>query len=419
MQKPAIPKNEDERILALKSLDILDTEDEAIFDKMTKLAATICNVPIALISLVDENRQWFKSKFGLGANETPREISFCGHAINQNEIFCVEDSTKDNRFKDNPLVTSDPNVIFYAGHPLICLDGFAIGTLCVIDHKPRTLTELQKEQLSILSELVMTLIEKRKESALLKKQEMMIFHSSKMASLGEMASGIAHEINNPLTIIQANATVLIERMKTEDVAPEVFVKTLTKISTTSDRISKIIKGLQTVSRNADNDLFEIVSIVKLKEDILSLCEQKMQKESIDFSITAPVIDLQINCSEAQILQVLINLINNAHDAILKNDNKWIKIEFEMIKNKNLFRCSVTDSGLGIPKNISKNLMQPFFTTKGIGCGTGLGLSISRRIIERHDGIFYLNEDCSNTQFVFEFPLTSDKLFVAPRLKATS
>lgn len=408
MQKPAIPTKEYERILALKSLEILDTEDEAIFDKMTKLAATICDVPIALISLVDENRQWFKSKVGLGANETHRDISFCGHAINQKELFCIEDSTKDDRFKDNPLVTNDPNVIFYAGHPLICKDGSAIGTLCVIDNKPRTLSKLQVEQLMILSELVMTLIEKRKENALLKKQEVMIIHSSKMASLGEMASGIAHEINNPLSIIQANATLLMERMETEVVAQEVVLKTLTKINTTSDRISKIIKGLRTVSRNADNDLFELVSIEKLKQDTLSLCEQKMKKENIEISITVPIIDLKINCSEAQILQVLINLINNAHDAILQNAIKWIRVEFAIIENKNLFRCTVTDSGSGIPKNIAMNLMQPFFTTKEIGKGTGLGLSISRKIIEGHNGNFYLNEDCSNTQFIFEFPLMSEK-----------
>jgi two-component system NtrC family sensor kinase len=403
MIKPPTPENDNERISALEFLDILDSEDEAIFDNITKQASLICEVPITLISLVDEKRQWFKSRVGLEVKETPREISFCGHAISTKELFLVENATEDERFKDNPLVLNNPNVIFYAGMPLVDDNGYSIGTLCVIDHKPRNLSKDQIEQLKMLSQLAMALIINRKKNDLLKKQDVMIFHASKMASLGEMASGIAHEINNPLSIIQANSTLLLERMETEVVAPETIIKTLTKIDSTCGRISKIINGLRTMSRNADQDSFKLVPIEKLKEELLSLIEQKLNKGNIKLIISSPKNNFHINCSETQILQVLINIVNNAHDAIIKNENKWINIDFEKINNK-IFKCTVTDSGPGIPKNIATKLMQPFFTTKEVGQGTGLGLSISHKIIENHNGSFYLNEKSPNTQFIFEIPL---------------
>ena len=153
MKKPDIPQDEEVRLKALRSLNVLDTPSEERFDRLTRLAKRMFNVPIALVSLVDENRQWFKSCIGLDVSETPRDISFCGHAILGNEIFIIPDATKDERFSDNPLVLNEPYIRFYAGCPLRYLDGSMLGTLCIIDTQPRVLNKEDLEALKDLAEL--------------------------------------------------------------------------------------------------------------------------------------------------------------------------------------------------------------------------------------------------------------------------
>ena len=153
MKTPENPANEKERLQTLRSLDILDTDPEERFDRLTRMAKRMFGVSIALVSLVDENRQWFKSKAGLDACETGRDISFCGHAILGDEIFVIEDALEDERFSDNPLVTDDPKIRFYAGAPLRYLDGNKIGTLCIIDQEPRNLDEEDFTMLRDLAEM--------------------------------------------------------------------------------------------------------------------------------------------------------------------------------------------------------------------------------------------------------------------------
>ena len=154
MQAPAKPKNELKRLEALRSLNILDTLAEERFDRLTRLARRIFDVPIALVSLVDEDRQWFKSCIGLNTAETARELSFCGHAILQDDVFVVEDTLLDGRFADNPLVTDEPNIRFYAGCPINYLHGYKLGTLCLLDTKPRKFNEADQKLLEELTELV-------------------------------------------------------------------------------------------------------------------------------------------------------------------------------------------------------------------------------------------------------------------------
>lgn len=154
--------NEQQRLEALRRYEILDSGNEKIFDDLTFLASHICQTPIALITLVDEDRQWFKSNIGIPLTETPREISFCGHAIHQPELFVVPDARTDERFADNPLVTGDPNIRFYAGAPMMTFDGYALGTVCVIDNKPRSITSDQRNALAALSRQASVLIEMRR-----------------------------------------------------------------------------------------------------------------------------------------------------------------------------------------------------------------------------------------------------------------
>jgi GAF domain-containing protein len=162
--KPPIPKDEKKRLQVLWQYDVLDTVPEEVFDDLTELAARICGAPIALITLVDENRQWFKSRVGLTVSETSRDISFCGHAILQSDLFIVPDATKDKRFADSRLVKSSPKIRFYAGAPLVTPDGHALGTLCVIDNVPRELSADQKTALRVLARHVMNQLELRRHS---------------------------------------------------------------------------------------------------------------------------------------------------------------------------------------------------------------------------------------------------------------
>src|SRR5437899_10797978 len=164
----AKPANEAGRVAALEKFAILDTDPEQSFDDLTLLASFICKTPIALISLVDEDRQWFKSRVGMDAKETSRDIAFCSTAILQSDVFVVPDALKDDRFRDNPLVVSEPHIRFYAGAPLINEDGYALGTLCVVDRSPRELTFDQKEALRALSRLVLAQLEFRRNLILLK-----------------------------------------------------------------------------------------------------------------------------------------------------------------------------------------------------------------------------------------------------------
>ena len=159
-----IPQNEKKRLKVLWQYEVLDTVPEEVFDDLTELAARICEAPIALISLVDEKRQWFKSKVGVTVSETSRDFSFCSYAITQSDLFIVPDATQDKRFANNPLVISDPKIRFYAGAPLITPDGHALGTLCVIDKVPRELRPEQKEALRILAHHVVSQLELRRRS---------------------------------------------------------------------------------------------------------------------------------------------------------------------------------------------------------------------------------------------------------------
>jgi adenylate cyclase len=160
-----IPPNEEERLEALHGFDILDTPAEKAFDDLVRLASYICEAPIAAVTFIDKDRQWFKSKVGLAVPETKRDISFCAHAMTlPNEMLIVPDASLDARFSDNPLVTGEPKIRFYAGAPLVTADGFVLGTLCVIDHVPKELSAAQTKALAVLRNQVMRELELHKKN---------------------------------------------------------------------------------------------------------------------------------------------------------------------------------------------------------------------------------------------------------------
>lgn len=165
MQEPPIPADEDDRLRALRQLLILDTPPEERFDRIVAFASEEFDAPIALISLVDAQRQWFKARVGLEATETPRDVSFCAHAILQEQTMVVPDATQDTRFHDNPLVTGDPHIRFYAGAPLAMPDGQSVGTLCIIDRTPRELDRVERAILQSLRDLAVEELARQQQEA--------------------------------------------------------------------------------------------------------------------------------------------------------------------------------------------------------------------------------------------------------------
>lgn len=245
-------------------------------------------------------------------------------------------------------------------------------------------------------------VEKRTKA--IRDQQMMITMTSKLAALGEMAGGIAHEINNPLAIISGNCNYLRRTIESNQFDPKVVAKRLNDVELTTKRISKIVRGLKTISRDATKEEYTSVKIKDLFEEVIDLCAEKMKHSQVKLIINwdDPVFEQYIECRQVQISQTLLNLIGNAFDAIEDLDEKWIHIECQNMGTKMEFR--IIDSGNGIPMNIQEKIFQPFFTTKEVGKRTGLGLSISNSIIMNHEGEFYIDNAYPSTCFVIVLPI---------------
>jgi len=230
-----------------------------------------------------------------------------------------------------------------------------------------------------------------------------LISSSKLASLGEMASGVAHEINNPLAIIIGYSRILLNAArKQDDNAQELMLQLLPQIDLTVGRISRIVQGLQSFSRDGSKDKLENKTLNEVISKTLTFCQEKFNHSEIPVEIDIKPENLEIYCSETQFSQVVLNLLNNSYSAIKNSEEKWIKINCFIDNNQIVIKF--IDSGKGIPTHIQEKIMQPFFTTKDPNEGTGLGLSISSTIIEKHGGkLFYQNES-SNTTFEIHLPL---------------
>ncbi len=231
--------------------------------------------------------------------------------------------------------------------------------------------------------------------------------SSRMSSLGEMASGVAHEINNPLTILLGKARKIESLIEQKQFDPNMILENIIKIINTVHRISKIIKGLQAFARETSSENFELVKIQDVIQNTLELCQERFSKHETKLIVDASIpANLTFWGREEQMSQVIMNLLNNAFDAVQKKSEKWVEIKVQKIENKIVL--TVTDSGLGIDSSVQENIFNPFYTTKEVGKGTGLGLSISKGIIERHQGRIYFNKNSRNTQFVVEINLYTEQ-----------
>ncbi len=234
-----------------------------------------------------------------------------------------------------------------------------------------------------------------------KEKTQRIVHSARMIALGEMAAGVAHEINNPLTVIMTRSKMMLNGLKTDRYTKDESANNLQKIITMSARIDKIVKSLRSFSGNSEKEQMKHVPLTQIFTDTFDLCQEKLKSNNIELKIS-PLPDLQVECRSIEISQVLLNLINNASDAIKDLDEKWISIEASIDK-KNL-QVRVSDSGTGIGPEIATKIMLPFFTTKAVDQGTGLGLSIASGIIEEHHGRLWLDQFSNHTSFVFQIPI---------------
>lgn len=229
-------------------------------------------------------------------------------------------------------------------------------------------------------------------------------NAARLASLGEMAGGIAHEINNPMAIIRGQAEYLQRNLKNIALEQrEPLAKGLNKIVQTVDRITKIIKGLRAVSRDSSQDPMIEQDLLEILYDTLALFEEKFKLANIRNDFESTDEKVIISCRPAEIAQVVLNLLNNSYDAILDSENPWIHIAIS--KRDDTVQLTLTDSGNSIPEKIAEKIFEPFYTTKEVGKGTGLGLSISKSIVERHGGKFYLDRAAKNTTFQVVLPVS--------------
>ncbi|EOR93712.1 multi-sensor hybrid histidine kinase [Arcticibacter svalbardensis MN12-7] len=281
MKKHPVPYNEQERLNALQNYEILDSLSEEEFDRVTELASIICDVPVSLISLIDKHRQWFKSKVGLNITETPRDLAFCQYAIMDVGIFEIEDATKDQRFMENELVTGFPNIRFYAGQPLIDPNGYALGTLCVIDHEPKKLSDTQKRALQLLAQNVITLIVERRQKIELKNFQK-LFHLSNDLICIASVDGFFKKVNPAFEKVMGwNANLLMntsifDLIHTDD------------IENTKHEIERLIQG---------HDTINFIHRLKTKENCYKTLQWAISPEPLTGNLFAIARDITLERSK--------------------------------------------------------------------------------------------------------------------------
>ncbi len=394
---PDTPKDEFKRVEALKAYSILDTMPEPEYDDITFLASQICKTPISLISLLDNKRQWFKSHHGLDATETPKELAFCAHAINdKNNILIVPDSRKDKRFFDNPLVTENPHVIFYVGIPLVNKAGFPLGTLCVIDNNPNSLDEFQLKALKALSNQIISLFELRKKSVELEIKAAEV--EAQNIVLEKFAGRAAHDIKSPLATIVMIAD-LIETQYYSHLNTE-GMDLVRMIKSSAYSLSKIIDGILIYSQNTKvlSEDKEQISVHLIIDAVIQLIDPN---RVVKFNII-PETNYTIYTNKIAFEQIFLNLLVNA---IKYNDKSETHISIVIEDLKDFVKFNILDNGPGIKKEDQQRIFGIFETTsnadKSGEKGTGIGLATVKSLVEGLGGTIGLfSEFGEGTNFEF-------------------
>ncbi|MEM8642397.1 MAG: GAF domain-containing sensor histidine kinase [Cyanobacteria bacterium P01_G01_bin.54] len=437
-EQPAFPQpaNEVARLAALLEYDLLDSLPEQDFDDLTAIAAHICDTPIALVSLLDGDRQWFKSHHGIDATETPREHAFCAHAILQpNEVMVVPNALEDERFTHNPLVVNDPSIRFYAGAPLVNAEGMPLGTLCVIDKTPRMFTPEQEAALQALSRQVVAQMELRRQARHLQQDKQALqtalrqlrdtqtslIQSEKMAALGELVGGMAHELNNPVTFIHGNLPhcqryirdllafiALYQSGAASDdelqacvaeIDLDYIVQDLPALFSSmkkgAERVQAILQALQTFSHHAEVG----VKNINLHDDLDAVCE--LLHPQFQATENRPPIQLvkqygdlpRVACLPSQLNQAWMQLVKNAVDALRQNAGCHHSEETlpqititTAVRDDQQIQVTIADNGIGISPERQSKIFEPFYTNQTVGMGMGMGLATSYQIIvNQHQG----------------------------------
>ncbi|GAB3791916.1 hypothetical protein GCM10028819_01220 [Spirosoma humi] len=448
MGNPPTPIEEGSRLATLRSYDILDSLPEADYDDITQIAAAICQTPISLISLVDDKRQWFKSARGLDKQETPREFAFCAHnIIDPSTALIVEDSRQDVRFADNPLVTGDPHIVFYAGMPLVDPSGHALGSLCVIDRKVRTLDQTQLDALKVLAQQVVKLLELRKANAALQKSEeryrtlsseldLQVRHRTKeltMANeslseanallsrsnenLQQFAYVASHDLQEPLRKIQQFGDLLKSQFTSASEQERLYVD---RMQSAASRMSTLIRDLLSLSRISTRrdarvaiSLNETVSMALLDLDLV------IQETGATVDVGAlPT----FAGDHAQLRRLFQNLVSNALKFRRVDESgipivPQIQINAQLIRDTDLppavkpartasayHRIDVVDNGIGFDEKYLDRIFQVFQRLHGRReyAGTGIGLAICEKIAANHEGIVWASSQLGlgSTFFVY-------------------
>lgn len=400
MITPQIHHSEFKRLQVLESYSILDTLPEEDYDNLAAIASQICDTPIAIIGFIDANRHWFKSRVGTELNDNARDFSFCGHAINSaDNVFIVPDTRRDTRFQDNHLVTGESQILFYAGVSLLDDNtGLPIGTICVLDHEPKNLSEGQINSLQALSRQTMKLLELRANKFKLEKNIALL--EKKNQDLERFAYSAAHDLKSPLVNISGLSTHLIDNY--EGKIDSEVIEIIDLINTSSLKLKEMIDNLLVISKAesiADASKDEVL-ISELETELKSLLAFEQNYKIV---LNSNVVALYINKTILE--QILINLISNA---IKYNNKEDIQITISIQAEATIYTISVQDNGLGILPEHQKIIFEEFevvaeqdrFGEKG----SGIGLATVKRLVDAYGGTIQVSSEIGKgSLFTFSLP----------------